>query len=315
MADSMFKNGTFYFSGLADDGKGGKVPTKMLGRPGQLIGMLAHIDWVDRFNQNLCQQSHREPPDTAGRTQLFRRVLYFDYFYAPPMPVVVCEGKTDNVYMRCAIKSRAPKYPVLAPVGSPPKLPLRFYKYSDRRTNAVSQIAGGVGGLCKLIKNYHDDITTKFKAPPPRYPVIVLIDNDAGANSVYGAIAGITGKHKPTGKEPFIHVTKNLYVVPTPLGPKGAQTMIEDFFLPVTLAEKLSGKSFDASKDADSSTHYGKAAFARDVIAKNASTIDFSGFDAILDRLVAVLADYASKHPTAAAPSPSVPSTVGSTAV
>lgn len=297
MADSLFKTGTLFFSGSADDGKGGKLPTKTAGTPSQLIGMLAHIDWIDRFNQVACEQNDREPPKTDGRVRLFRRTLYFDYFYAPSMPVVVCEGKTDNVYLRCAVKSRAHKYPLLAPAGSPPKLPIRFFKYSDRRTNEITEIRGGVGGLCKLIKYYHEDVTTKFKAPPPKFPVMILIDNDLGANSVFGAIAGITGKHKPTGKEPFIHVTQNLYVVPTPLGSAGSQTMIEDFFPPSTLSEKLNGKAFDRAKDADNTTHYGKAAFARDVVSKNASTIDFSGFDSILDRMVAVLADYASKHP------------------
>ncbi|HBV21369.1 MAG TPA: hypothetical protein DEF07_06580 [Nitrosomonas sp.] len=67
----------------------------------------------------------------------------------------------------------------------------------------------------------------------------------------------------------------------------------------------MSGKSFNLSdkpQEFDNTKHYGKAAFARDVVAKNASTLDFSGFDEILDRLVAVIADYASKHPTASVP-------------
>lgn len=299
MADSLFKSGAFYFAGKVDDGKGGKTPTNTVGKTGQLLGMLAHIDWVDQFNANICNQNDRVPPFTKGRTQLFRRVLYFDYFYAPTMPIIVCEGKTDNVYLRCAIKSRAHKFPSLAPVGTPGKLPIRLFKYSDRRTNVVTEISGGVGGICKFIKHYHTDVTQKFKAPPPKYPVIVLIDNDSGANSVFGAISGITGTHRPTGKETFIHVTKNLYVVPTPLGLNGAKTMIEDFFSPATLNETLNGKAFGRSNDTDTPTHYSKAAFARDVVAKKASTIDFSGFDEILDRLVAVFADYAAKHPTA----------------
>ncbi len=95
-----------------------------------------------------------------------------------------------------------------------------FFKYSDRRTSIITDLTGGVGGICKLLKNYHDDVTTKFKAPEPRHPVIVLIDNDSGANSIYEAIAGITKAKRPEGHADFIHVTANLYVVPTPFGPK-----------------------------------------------------------------------------------------------
>ncbi|MGS4866377.1 hypothetical protein, partial [Acinetobacter baumannii] len=75
-----------------------------------------------------------------------------------------------------------------------------------------------------MMKHYHSDFTNKIKAPAPKYPVIVLVDNDAGAKDIYGAIAGITKKPRPTGKEQFIRVVGNMYVVPTPLGVGGAKT-------------------------------------------------------------------------------------------
>jgi hypothetical protein len=74
---------------------------------------------------------------------------------------------------------------------------------------------GGTPGLCKMIKNYHGDLE-KFLAPPPKYPVIILIDNDQGAKSIYKLISGIK-KVEVTGLEDFVHVCKNLYVVSTPL--------------------------------------------------------------------------------------------------
>jgi hypothetical protein len=160
----------------------------------------------------------------------------------------------------------------------------------------VTEITGGVGGLCKLIKYYHDDIVHKFRAPPPRHPIIVLIDNDSGAHSVYGAIAGITKTKKPKGTAPFIHVLGNLYVVPTPLSPTGDETLIEDFFDPAILKTTLNGKTFDPGKDMDDKKHYSKAAFARDVIAKNSASINFSEFHGILDRIDIVLKDYAIKY-------------------
>jgi len=69
--------------------------------------------------------------------------------------------------------------------------------------------------------------------------------------------------------------------------------MIEDFFDAATLATQVKGKKFKRGKDVDNEKHYGKAAFAREVVAKHAATINFSGFIGILDRIVTVIAEYA----------------------
>lgn len=301
MADSLFRTGTFYFSASTVDDKGSISKIELPGTPDQLIGMLGHIDWIDRFNRNKIQQPGNVQPTSNSRVQLFRRTLYFKHFYAPSMPLMICEGKTDNTYLRCAIKGRAHKYPTLASAGPHPKPSIRLFSYSNRRINDVMEITGGVGGLCKFIKHYHEDTKTKFTAPQPKFPVVMLIDNDSGAESVLGAISGITGKPKASRREEFIHVTKNLYVVLTPPGEDDSHTMIEDFFTPATLAEKLDGKSFDPRKDADTAVNYSKSVFARNVVAKNSSSIDFSGFDGILDRVAAVLAEHATTRPTAVA--------------
>lgn len=298
MVDSLFKTGAFEFIYKKKDGDGAIVfEERHDGERSQLMGMLSYIDQVDRFNRKLREANGLVPIDTSGRVALFRRFLYFDAFFAPNEPVIVCEGKTDNVYLRCAIKSLATAYPKLAFATTPPKLTVRLFKYGDRRTSEISEITGGVGGVCNLLKNYHEDSRSYFKAQQPKYPVIVLIDNDNGAHCVYEAIAGITKKPKPKGKADFIHVTANLYVVPTPFGTGGAPTAIEDFFRTTTLNTLVNGKKFDRSKKIDDTKHYGKAVFAKEVVAKNADTIDFSKFKNILDRIVKVIDDYDAKLP------------------
>lgn len=293
MADRLFKTGKFEFIYKKRDVLGNVVlESSQVGRNEQLLGMLSYIDQVDLFNRKLCKENGREPESTAGRVELFRRFLYFDTFYAARAPIIVCEGKTDNVYLKCAIKSLAAKYPKLVAAGSPPKLKVRFFKYAETRTGQVTDLTGGVGGICKLLKSYHEDVEGLFKAPVSPFPVIVLIDNDSGAHGVYEVIAGITKKPKPVGFAPFIHVTSNLYVVPTPFGPKKTFTAIEDFFDKPTLETKLNGKTFSRKSKLDDSSEYGKAAFAREVVAKNVGTIDFTRFDAILDRVIKVLDDY-----------------------
>lgn len=292
MAEHVFNTGMFEFVGKDIERGGALVEKRAPGKIGQLIGMLSHIDRVDTFNRNLCEANGTVPPSVAGRVELFRRVLYYSYFFAPQSPLIVCEGKTDNVYLKNAIKRLATTFPLLCSAAGTPELRVRFFKYSERRTNKVTQIVGGVGGLCHLIKQYFADTNTVFKPNPPKHPVVLLIDNDAGAHSVYGAIAGILKTKKPAGHAPYIYLFANLYVVPTPFGPGGSQTKIEDFFDAKTLSTPLNGKTFDASNDTDTTKHYGKAKFAHEVIAKSASSINFDGFIPMLERLNDVIEDY-----------------------
>ncbi|APW37050.1 hypothetical protein RD110_07445 [Rhodoferax koreense] len=294
MANNLFKTGKFQHTIHFTDKDGAAQELRRDGHAGELRGMLSYVDQIDLYNSCREEANSLVPLGAPGRLQLYRRVIYFDSFYALSKPMIVCEGKTDNTYIKHAILQLAGHYPTLASAsitGGKPELKVRLYKYADRRSAVVTDIGGGVGGLCHLIKNYHADVVNKFRAPRPMHPVILLIDNDLGADSIYGAISGLLKIKKPKGLRPFIHLFSNLYVVPTPLGPGNSQTMIEDFFDAATQAVTLNGKTF-SRQDEDSSKHYGKAAFARDVVAKNADSIDFNGFRSILDRLRDVLLDY-----------------------
>lgn len=297
MASTLFRTGKFEHIIKYKSASGEEVVSKSEGKASQLLGMLSFIHQVDVYNEALAIKNNQPVVEAPGRLELYRRAIYFDAFYAPERPVIVCEGKTDNTYIKHAIHSLFPKYPLLCGFDAEGKLQLkiRLFKYADRRTASVTNLGGGVGGLCHLIKYYNADLVNKFRAPSPKYPVIILIDNDSGADAIYGAIAGILRIQKPKGQKPFIHVCENLYVVPTPFGPSSKKTSIEDFFDEATLATQLNGKSFERKNDADNQHHYGKAAFARDVVAKNAATIDFGGFQPILDRIESVIKHYSAR--------------------
>jgi RNA-directed DNA polymerase len=145
MASTLFRIGQFHIPGRLEDGKGGFVEARRTGHVGQLIGMLSHIDRVDLFNRETCLRVRTTPTETPGRVKLFRQVLYFDAFYSPSMPVVVCEGKTDNVYLKCAIRRLASHFPTLVEPGMPPKLRVRLFRYSERRAGKVTELEGGRG--------------------------------------------------------------------------------------------------------------------------------------------------------------------------
>lgn len=297
MVHSLFRTGKFSFIYKKKNDAGiYETVNQTEGTRAQLFGMLSYIDQVDRFNAKLDKRAGRVVTQSHGRIKLFRQFLYYDKFYAADRPIIICEGKTDNVYLRCAIKSLASEFPVLASAGAKPALKVDFFKYVDRRITDITELNGGYGGLCKFLKNYHEDLHTQFRfAPVPKHPVIVFIDNDSGANSVYGKIAGLTKKKKPEAKVPFIHVASNLYVVPTPLGNNGDQTDIEYFFTEDTLSRELHGRKFSKKDEENSDGYYNKATFSLQVVAKESKTIDFSNFRPLLTRIADVIADYESK--------------------
>ena len=147
---------------------------------------------------------------------------------------------------------------------------------------------GGSGLLAKFIHDY--DKETRHFGSGPTNPVVILYDNDKGAESIWKKIKGIS-KVRPTGEEPFVHVTKNMYAVPTP----GRNSKIEDLFDATIKATRLNRKTFNDGKNFDADKHYGKTIFAHEVVRPRAETIDFTGFRPLLINLVAVINQHKQK--------------------
>ena len=311
MVNRLLSTGSFDFEHTTTGPTGVKTTTRTPGRSTQLHGMLAFIDGVDLFNKSVL--SNIVGISLTSKELMYRRFLLYKDFYAATSPIVMCEGKTDNVYIAHAIRSLATLYPKLATVSAAGKITLiiRRFKYPGKNTrrqdsknagNSTGRILGVNGGspdIGHFIRTYTAEIA-RFKAPGKLHPVIVLIDNDSGAVPIYKTIQQLTGT-KPTGEEPFIHVAGNLYVVPTPLLATNV-SMIEDFFDPATRAIQYKGKQFDPSNKFDPKTHYGKADFAYKIVQPNADKIDFSGFKEILNRFEDVIDQHTKTHPVVSIP-------------
>src|SRR5207237_41237 len=142
------------------------------GRPNQLHGMLGFIDSLDLFNERIHPRE-KDLPSTS-KESIYRRFLMFKEFYTAPAPVVLCEGKTDNVYITHAIRSLATQYPQLADVNPGVKISikLRRFKYTNTSTGRLLGIHGGSGHLKHFIWTYKTD-AAQFKAPGKRWPVIL----------------------------------------------------------------------------------------------------------------------------------------------
>lgn len=297
MVSHVLKTGSFHLNTTVVDAMGVATEEQTPGTLNQLHGMLSFIDQIDLYNAKLVKKHSYNFPKRASeklssKETMFLRFLLYRIFWAAEKPVLVCEGKTDNVYLTHAIRSLAASFPELAAIAPDGKVSLktRLFKYTGTSTGRILQnSSGGAAGLCKMMRHYCTE-TEKFKAPGAKAPMIVLVDNDTGATDkgkIYDTIADITKKPKPTGKEQFIHVGKNLYVVATPLIGKATSSSIEDFFLAKDKTHE--GKTFDPKCEKDTATTFGKATFAYKVVEPNAEKIDFSKFKPLLTAIAAVI--------------------------
>jgi RNA-directed DNA polymerase len=283
MVHRLFSKGEFHLDGS-------------IGTIDQLHGRLGFVDRIDVYNRDL-RSTRLASAELSKKESMYRNFLLYKEFFASAQPVIICEGKTDNVYLKLAINALAAKFPQLASVGADGKITrnVRIYRYAGTSTGRILKINGGTPDLAKLIKIYAQE-AKKFKPPAKQYPFIFLVDNDSGAKSKGGIFPAVTsatnGATKVDPTKPHFYVSANLYIVPTPLLAGGLDSQMEDFFDVATRAVMVNGKSFDPTNEYDTATHYGKHIFAQKVVLANASTIDFSGFMAILENISSVIASY-----------------------
>lgn len=286
LAHNLFKTGSFQHVRTIPDANGVVTPTPVEGTLAQLHGILGHIDAVDCHNSDIESKVDPRKAKTALRSKekLYRRFLMFKDFYAATRPVIVCEGKTDNVYLLHAIRSLAAYYPKLATVDANKKITLniRILKTVQTSTGRVLQLDGGASFLKAFIEQYLIEIE-KFKAPGMQCAVVVVVDNDTGGDDIYNAIRRLT-KKKALKSDAYVHVAGNLNAVLTPLKAGATKSTIEDCFADEIKKLNLGGKTFNANSNADTAAHFGKHKLSQ-YIRENAAKVDFTGFAGLLDRI------------------------------
>jgi RNA-directed DNA polymerase len=305
--NSLFKTGKF-ISEL--DG------VEVEGNLNELEGQLNFIDQVDHYNRmrqkapinpnyQLARHGYNTKSLLSSREKTFSRFLYYRLFYGNDKPTFLCEGQTDNVYLKCAINKQASDYPKLAKAKSITtdyQLLVRFLEYS-KRTRFLLSLYGGTSYLNYFISSFSTHYL-KFGAPKPEHPVIIVLDNDKGFkgkkdSGIEGKLKQIdTAKSYPNTlvkhdfkKSEYIHVIHNLYIVLTPLN-NDKDTMVEDLFDQSTWTTKVDKKSFNPDDNRDNLKEFGKEVFAQKVVKALKSKADFDGFKPLLDRVVKVINHY-----------------------
>lgn len=143
------------------------------GNINELEGQLNFIDQVDRYNRMrqkpalnptyALERDHQKYLKRTkhllhGREKTFSRFLYYRLFYGNDKPTFLCEGKTDNVYLKSAISELAASYPNLASPKSATKdyeLLVRFLEYS-KRTRFLLELFGGADYLKDFIGSFEN---------------------------------------------------------------------------------------------------------------------------------------------------------------
>lgn len=292
MCDHLFKKGECHI-----DVGGTKQPFSIR----KLRGRLAYIYQVRGKGPKHRQTADDKDDQVKGSQQrlwssfkLFERFLNYADLYGVDRPVILCEGVTDNIYIKSAIQALAAKYPTLTnAVGD---LKVKLFKYT-KTSASVQQLGGGSGELLKLVNTYSSR-TRKFKIAP-KNPLILVADSDDGSKPLFKVIENRTGK-KVDGSHAWYHLESNLYVVPIPkVG--AADTPIEGLFEQILLDTTYEGKKFDrTNSEKDGTKFYGKKTFATKVVAANKGSINFGRFEPLLTAITEVIEDYKPKI----APSP-----------
>ena len=290
MCNSLFQTGEFYFGQEMRKGKLANSSTSLYGSVNQLRGVLHYIYGIKRV------QKHKtiENQTPTSIKELCRRLLYFDKFHNLEFPLVICEGKTDSVYIKCALKAYSDEYySMIENSESILKWKVNFFNYSQF-SQEFTPFSGGTGGFSKFINCYQREMD-RFQTQGRSFPVILLVDNDSGGKDVMKA-AKKFGVDDNEGKKEFYHLIYNLYLVVLPPSNEKEDITIEDYFDLKTKERILKGKTFQPNQNFfDKDKNYGKHIFADKVVKPNQELINFSAFKPLLERLDAAILDYQSK--------------------
>lgn len=261
----------------------GPLPsTKTPGSIKKLHGILSFIYSAQVFRREVIiekgGQKKEKRSDLHSDERLYQKFLYYTQFYRTEKPLVVCEGKTDNVYIRNAIIALGDKFPVLKKdKAEKDALLVRFYphpKHGDR----LLEMGGGTAGL-KNFGQIYVDRSKKFSHIKPRNPVIIVLDADDAGKDVYKWAQKSHAKKEEFSGILFLH--PNLYLICIPDLKNAEHKAIEGLFPKALTDHKLGNKSFNWKNTALKDGEYGKAYFAKHVVPL-ATPDMFSNFSPLL---------------------------------
>ncbi|WP_286271649.1 retron Ec67 family RNA-directed DNA polymerase/endonuclease [Thalassotalea hakodatensis] len=295
-----------------------------------LIGMFAHIYNIKSYRNRFVRKGFRPDIHNGIRTKangnitfptidrsesyeddnhviaidgvknLYGKLLFFKYFYFLKKPLIVCEGKTDNIYLKCAIERLSDTFPQLAK-GDKTSQQVSFFNRTHTNTEML-KLAEGTPGLEYLISIYRRFMNL-YKCEGREHPVIFIVDNDDAGKGLINKAKGIRDQIRKakmiTAPRHKNYYFENIYIVSIPSQNSHGENVkdIEDLFDSDTLEKKLGSKTFyGKNKGLDKEKHYSKAHFSEHVILPGKKTINFDEFKPILHDIVDIIQNYDHKQ-------------------
>ncbi|EPH1776831.1 MULTISPECIES: retron Ec67 family RNA-directed DNA polymerase/endonuclease [Enterobacteriaceae] len=265
----------------------------------EVEGMLGFIDSIDKYNNKLA---YRAKGGLNKREKLYANFIYYRSFHCNEKVTILTEGKTDVTYLKVALHMLKGKYPTLISSKTVSHKTVNDYKLSFFKNNNKSNYFLGLGEGSSHFKNFvkkYQGKISEFKAVGGRKPVIIISDNDSGANELISLLNGkgfphITSDKNELRKNKWLWITENLYIILTPFDGK-TDTSIEDLFDTKTLSRSLNGKTFNRTNKECALNEFGKEYFAKHVILKDRDLIDFNMFSYIFDAILEIIKEHDSK--------------------
>lgn len=242
----------------------------------RLEGML---QWIFRVRDFADLRQHvKKRHNPSSFRKVYRDFLFAKNFLFMDRPLIICEGKTDNVYLVAAMKRLAADFPRLAHwEGDNFQRLVRLFTYTHK-TQEVMHLGGGFGDLVQAVRDYRR-YWPRLAKRTVMHPVIMVVDNDDGGKEVFKAVKDVGGPDI-TIADPTIlfHAFHNLYVIKTPHIGSKTKTCIEDLFDAGTLALPLGQKTFNSKVEDETDRFFGKKIFAEGVVRPRWKEISFDGF-------------------------------------
>ncbi len=267
----------------------------------ELWGMLCHIN--DIKGRELPHNAIRafKPSAVPSYLKLMKDFYHYYRIHTAEKPLIICEGKTDYIYLKEAIRwniadNRVKKHLINGPANinlasnKGDHWAVDFVNHSNMAGNLLD-LAGGGGDLPKFA-TYHIERVKRLYSEKPPMPVIIIVDNDSQSQGMWSTIKSLTGSLKPIdGSKPYYHVGENLYVAPIPSGGK-KDFYIEKLIPPKWLQFELNGKTLKLNQKKDEKlkpTEYGKTDFANKVIKANRGKVDLASFLPLLHTICDII--------------------------
>ena len=89
---------------------------------------------------------------------VYYRLVFYKHFADPPKPLIICEGPTDPVYLKSAIRRLAEAHPLLiSTMNGKLIFNVNFFKYS-KQSRDLLQLRGGSGDFKYFIAGWKEKI-------------------------------------------------------------------------------------------------------------------------------------------------------------